>query len=309
MNPNGRAIRSASAEAEAKVARSRAELSVTLAALDDKLTSLTTRHLVEKGFNMIKDSLNNSDAFNRGLDAVRANPIPIALIGIGAAWLAASSTGVVDRLAQDQRVGAARRRIADMASDIGNRAGSMASDVAGRIGIVGASAERPLGETGNPIVDERGPQASSGWVHQMSDMAQGAVRSVRDSELVNRVGGFAGDGAGRIADQVTDAFDRNPLIVGAVGLMAGALIAALLPATRMEDEMLGSTRDQLWEKAETAGQDAITRVRDAATHAIDSATEAAATRVRETATQAVEAATEAATETIKGELGGSGSPR
>ena len=309
MNPTRRAIPSSAADAEAEIARTRAELAVTLNALDDKLTNLTTRHLVEKGFHMIKDSLNNSDAFNRGLDVVRANPIPIALIGIGAAWLAASSTGVIDRIAQDERVGAARRRIADAASDIGNRAGSVASDVAGRIGIGGSSAERPLGETGNPIVDERSRQASSGWVHQMSDMAQGAMRSVRDSALVNRVGGVAGNGAGRIADQVTDAFDRNPLIVGAVGLMAGALIAALLPATRMEDELLGSTRDQLWEKAETAGQEAITRVRDAATHAIDSATDAAATRVRETATQAVEAATEAATETIKGELGGSNSPR
>jgi hypothetical protein len=88
-------------------------------------------------------------------------------------------------------------------------------------------------------------------------------------------------------------------------MMAGALIAALLPATRFEDELLGSTRDELWDKAENAGQDAISRVRDAATHAIDSATDAAATRVRETATQAVEAATQAATETIKGDLGGS----
>ena len=58
------------------------------------------------------------------------------------------------------------------------------------------------------------------------------------------------------------------------------------------------------EKAEDAGQDAITRVRDAATHAIDSATDAAANRVRATATQVVEAATEAATDTLKGELGG-----
>jgi hypothetical protein len=305
MNPKHRPISSAAVEAETDVARTRADLAVTLHALDDKLTNLTTRHLVEKGFDMIKDTLNNSDAFNRGLDVVRANPIPIALIGIGAAWLAATSTGMVDRLAQDERVGAARRRIADAASDLGNRAGSMASDVAGRIGIGGSSTERPLGETGNPILDEQNRQPSSGWVHQMSDMAQGAVRSVRDSALVNRVGGVAGNGAGRIADQVTDAFDRNPLIVGAVGLMAGALIAALLPATRMEDELLGSTRDQLWEQAESAGQGAITRVRDAATHAIDSATDAAATRVRETATQAVEAATEAATETIKGELGGS----
>jgi len=92
--------------------------------------------------------------------------------------------------------------------------------------------------------------------------------------------------------------------LGAVGLLAGALIAALLPATRFEDELVGTTRDELWEKAEDAGQDAISRVRDAATHAIDSATDAAATRVRATATQVVEAATEAATDTIKGELGG-----
>jgi hypothetical protein len=309
MNRNGRAIPSAAAEAEAKVAHTRAELAVTLDALDDKLTNLTTRHLVEKGFNMIKDSLNNSDAFNRGFDVVRANPIPIALIGIGAAWLAATSTGVVDRIAENERVGAARRRIADVASDIGDRAGSAVSDMAGRIGIGGSPAERPLGQTGNPIVDEQNRQGSPGWVHQMSDMAQGAVRSVRDSTLVNRVGGFAGNGAGRVADQLTDAFERNPLIIGAVGLMAGGLIAALLPSTSMEDELLGNTRDQLWEKAETAGQEAITRVRDAATHAIDSATDAAATRVRETATQAVEAATEAATETIKGEIGGSNSPR
>src|ERR1044071_5912475 len=145
MNPKHRPISSAAVEAETDVARTRADLAVTLHALDDKLTNLTTRHLVEKGFHMIKDSLNNSDAFNRGLDVVRANPIPIALIGIGAAWLAASSTGVIDRIAQDERVGAARRRIADAASDIGNRAGSVASDVVGRIGIGGPSSERPPG--------------------------------------------------------------------------------------------------------------------------------------------------------------------
>jgi hypothetical protein len=303
MNPDPRATPTSPAEAEREVMRTRAELANTLEALDDKLTNFTTRNIVEKGFNMIKDTLNNSDAMNRGLDMVRTNPIPVALIGVGVAWIVASNTGVVDRIAQDERIGAARRRVADVASDLGNRAGSMASDVADRIGIGSSGTERPLGQTGNAIVDETGRDGSSGWVHQVSDMAQGAVRSVRDSSFVNR----AGDGAGRVADQLTDAFERNPLIVGAVGIMAGALIAALLPATRMEDELLGTTRDQLWEKAESAGQEAISKVRDAATHAIDSATDAAATRVRETATQAVEAATEAATDTIKGELGRSSS--
>lgn len=304
MNPADRAMPTSPAEAERDAAHTRVELAATLEALDLKLSNLTANHLVEKGFNMIRDSLNGSDGINRGLDAVRANPIPIALIGIGAAWLVASNTGVVDKIAQSERVGAARQRVADMASDIGNRAGSLASDVVGKVGIGGSGTERPLGETGNPLVDESGRGAASGWVHQASDMAQGAMRSVRDSSIVNRVGDFAGDGTARIADQLGDAFERNPLIVGAVGLLAGALIAALLPSTRMEDELLGSTRDQLWDKAETAGQDAISRVRDAATHAIDSATDAAATQVRDTATQAVEAAAEAATETLKSEAKG-----
>jgi hypothetical protein len=298
MNREDRATPTSPAEAERQAARTRVELADTLGALDDTLTNLTTRHLVEKGFNMIRDSLNNSDGLNRSLDIMRANPIPIALIGLGTAWLIASNTGVVDRIANDERIEAARRRVTDMASDLGNRAGSMASDMAGKIGMGGS--DRPLGQTGNPMIDESGGSGSSGWVHQASDMAQGAMRSVRDSTMINR----AGEGAGRIADQLTDAFERNPLVVGAVGLLGGALIAALLPATRLEDELVGTTRDQLWKQAEDAGQDAISRVRDAATHAIDSATDAAASRVRDTATQVVEAATEAATDTLKGELGG-----
>jgi hypothetical protein len=305
MNPHDRATPTSTAEAEREAARTRIELATTLDALHLKVSDMTTRHLVEKGFNMIRDGLNASDGINRSLDVVRANPIPIALIGIGAAWLVASNTGVVNRIAQSDRVEATRRRVADMASDLGDRAGALASEVAGRVRLGGSQNERPLGEVGNPLVDETGRGTSSGWVHQASDVAQGVIRSVRDSSIVNRVSDFAGDGAGRVADQLADTFERNPLIVGALGLMAGALIAALLPATKMEDELLGSTRDQLWAKAENAGQDAISRARDAATQAIDSVTDAAATRVRETATQAVEAASEAATETLKSELKGS----
>jgi hypothetical protein len=304
MNPADRAMPTSPAEAEREAAHTRVEIAATLEALDVKLSNLTTRHLVEKGLDMIRDSLNSSDGLNRSLDALRGNPIPIALIGIGAAWLVASNTGVVDKIVRGERVGAARQRVADLASDIGNRAGALASDVAGKVGIGGSGTERPLGETGNPLVDETSRSAAAGWVHQASDMAQGTMRSVRGSAIVNRVGDFAGDGAGRIADQLGDALERNPLIVGAVGLMAGALIAALLPSTRIEDELLGSTRDQLWQKAETAGQDAISRVRDAATRAIDSATDAAATRVRETATQAVEAATETLKSDLKGPSAG-----
>lgn len=269
------------AEVEQQIRRTRAELALTLDALDRKLTA---RHLVEKGLDMFKDSFNGNETLHRSIDMIRANPVPVALIGIGTAWLIASNTGVVDRIAQDERVEAARRRVSDLASDIGNRAGELASDVAGRVGLGGGAeggAERPLGHTGYPMVDQSGRGRGEGWMHQMTDMAQGALRSASDAVL-HRAGNYAGDGASRVADQVSTAFERNPLVVGAIGVMAGALVAALLPLTRFENELLGDTRDELWHKAEQAGEEAVARVRDAASQAAARAVDAAAGAAAET---------------------------
>jgi hypothetical protein len=274
------------ADIEREIGRTRNELATTLEALEHKLAA---RHLVEKGFDMFKDSLGNDFGVNRSLEFLRNNPVPIALIGIGAAWLIASNSGVVERIAQDERIDAARRRVTDLASDIGNRAGELASSVAERVGLsgdrsaAGAMSEQPLGHTGSPIVDqEAGRRSSNGWMHQMADMAQGAMRTARDSggAVLNRASSLAGDGAGRVADQFGDAFERHPLAIGAIGIMAGALLAALLPTTRLEDEWLGDTRDELWQRAEDAGREAVSRVREVAVRAADAAADAAAETVK-----------------------------
>lgn len=266
--------------AEREIARTRGELTLTLAALERKLAA---RYLIDEGLNMFKDTLGEDYGLHRGLEIVRNNPVPIALIGIGAAWLVATNTNAVDRIARDERVQTARRRVTGLASDIGNRAGEMATSAAQRIGIAGNGAgndaDRPLGHTGNPMIDQPGAGMSSdGWVHEVSDRAQGMLQSVRDSSgaVLDR----ASESAGRIADQVTDTFERHPLLIGAIGLMAGALIAALLPPSRTEDEWFGPSRDQLWNKAEEAGQETVTRVRDVAMRAADAAADAAAETIK-----------------------------
>ena len=262
--------------AEREIARTRDELSLTLAALERKLAA---RYLIDEGLDMIKDTLGEDYGLHRGLEIVRTNPVPIALIGIGAAWLLASNTNAVDRLARDERIQMARRRVTDLASDIGNRAGEMATSAAQRIGIAGNGADRPLGHTGNPMIDQSGAGMSSdGWVHEVSDRAQGMLQSARDSSgaMLDR----ASESAGRIADQVTDTFERHPLLIGAIGLMTGALIAALLPPSRTEDEWFGPSRDQLWNKVEEAGQETVTRVRDVAMRAADAAADAAAETIK-----------------------------
>ena len=266
------------ADVERDIARTRGELALTLAALERRLAA---RYLAEEGLKMLKDNLGDDYGVNRGLEFVRNNPIPVAMIGLGAAWLIATQTEAVDRIARDERIQAARRRVGDLASDLGNRAGEMASSAAQRIGVtgngVGNGADRPLGHTGNPMIDQSGSMGS-GWMHQVTDRAQGVVRSARDSggAVLDR----AGESAGRVADQVGDMFERHPLLIGAIGMLAGGLLAALLPSTRVEDEWFGPSRDQLWNRAEKAGEETVTRVRDVAMRAADAAADAAAQTVQ-----------------------------
>jgi hypothetical protein len=225
---------------------------------------------------------NANESLAQSLDAIRANPIPVALIGIGVAWLIANNTGMTDRVSHT--ASDMGHRIADTASDVSRRAGELATDAAKMVGIAGSD-DRALGHTGHPMVDRDG-EHGEGWVHQMSEQASGALRSARDTSgaLLHRVGNYAG------ADGVSDALERNPLILGAIGVMTGALIAALVPMSEVENDLLGGTRDELWQKAEDLGEEAVQRVRDAATEA---------------AVRAVDAATGAAVESVRqlGELG------
>jgi hypothetical protein len=230
---------------EQQIGQTRAELTLTINALEEKLAP---RHLVEKGFDMVNDSIAGTDALNRGVAVVRANPVPFALIAIGAAWLIASNTGVVERVAQDERVQAARRRAAEMANEVGNRAGEYASDIANRVGLAG---------------DSGAPGTSGGWIHHTADVAGDAVQSARDS-----------------GNALLDVVERNPLVVGGFGVLAGAVLAMLLPATRTENEWLGGLRDAVWQRAERAGQDAAAAVRTIAMNAADAAAEAASEMAR-----------------------------
>ena len=218
-----------------------------------------------------------NESLQRSMEVIRANPIPVALIGLGTAWLIANNTGMTDRVADT--AGDMSRRVAGTASDMGRRASDLATGAAQRVGLA-SSGDRALGHTGHPMVDRTGEQ-SEGWVHQASDQASGALRSARDSSsaILHRVGDYAGAGG------VSETFERNPLIIGAIGVMTGALIAALLPLSEVEDELLGETRDELWQRAEDLGEEAVQRAREAATEAavraVDAATGAAVESVRQ----------------------------
>ena len=202
---------------------------------------------------MITDSLKG----NAVGEVIQANRVPLTLIGIGVAWLVASNTGLADRVVNDERVQAARRRIGEFAGDIGIGGSSS--------GASGGQILGPDGETLTRTDSDRG----DGWVHQAAGAARGAISTVRDagSAVLDRAGA-AGDLANRATSQVTEKLSADPWLIGVAGLVAGAIFAAILPPTRMEQEYIGEARDGLWNKANELGHEAAEAVRELA----DSAT-------------------------------------
>lgn len=189
-------------------------------------------------------------------EVIQANKVPLTLIGIGIAWLVASNTGLADRVANDERVQGARRRIGELAGDIG--IGSTSEGASGQV----------LGPDGEPLTRSDSSRGN-GWVHQAAGAARGAITSVRDaSNAVLDRAGAATDLASRASSQVTEKVSTDPWLIGLAGLVAGALLAAVLPPTRIEQDYIGEARNGLWNKANELGHEAAEAVRELA----DSAT-------------------------------------
>jgi uncharacterized protein DUF3618 len=220
--------RKSAAEIEDEIRRTRAEIGLTLDAL---ASQLEPRQLVGKGIDMITESVRRNELVPTGIgETIHANRLPLALITAGFAWLVASNLAT---------------------------------------GGVKAEGDASPGE---PIPQPN--SRSSAWAHQAAGAARSALRSVHDTggAILERVEPYA-EYAGQVKEQARRAggslqatFERHPLLIGLVGLISGAAIAALLPATRREQEWVDKAREGLWNKAEEIGHEAAARVRDLAEH-------------------------------------------
>ncbi len=223
------------AEIETEIRRTRAELGLTLEALEYQLAP---RQLIEKGVDMITQSLKGNEGVWIDVgETVRANRIPLAVIGIGIAWLIAANLGI-------------------------------AGD--------GTEGEATASEMGAPHTTASGTASATDrngvWVHQAAGAARGAARSVREAAgtVLERAGEYA-EYARPATEQVRRAgrslrasVEQHPLLIGLAGLISGAALAALLPSTRREQDWVGEARGELWKKAEEIGHEAADRVRSLA---------------------------------------------
>ena len=80
-------------------------------------------------------------------------------------------------------------------------------------------------------------QAASEWGAAVSD------RTRRTGEAMGEAARQGRDMASRTGSAIVETLEQNPMLLGAVGLTAGVLLAALLPATAQEEALAAPLGD------------------------------------------------------------------
>jgi hypothetical protein len=121
--------------------------------------------------------------------------------------------------------------------------------------------------------ETRRNEVHDGNGHQTGERARELAHELGDRS--KRVASKARHGAEELTDGLRDGWDkvqrgwdrtvqREPLLLGVLGLAAGVAMAAWAPATETEDELLGSTSDRLKRRAATRGRERAEDLRERA---------------------------------------------
>jgi hypothetical protein len=286
-------------EVQREVQQSRADVEETLEAIQERLSP---GQVFEQVVDYMRSS-NGSDFLRNLGSVVRDNPVPIALVGTGLVWLMLSSSRSGRKEYDDED---------DQLQSYGeSRYGAELSEEAGQSAAWGESARETAREWSESArssarsVRDRARRLGASARHRVGETGEQLWHGARD------VGDRAGYYGRRVRRGFFDTLHEQPLVLGALGLAAGAALGAALPATEREDEWLGDSRDRLKERAKEVGWEQVERARATATAAYSAAreeaerqglsleggkaaAESAAETMRDKAKRVAEAATEAA---------------
>jgi hypothetical protein len=283
-------------ELRQEIEQTREELAETVEAIQEKLTP---RRLVASATDRVKNAATErvremvDTASQTAQQAARQSPVPLALIGIGAAWL----------LARSQRQSSPRgyvewREQRDYGREYGGeqtRDKTLYGDHDGH-GLIARIRHNPIPAALAGV--GLGWLALSGSSHSDDYIARGMSRhDVTSGESEGRSGqGISqtlADSAGHLtsrtreyASGTTDSMRRmmrrrqnqmqhmvqdNPLLVGAGALMLGVAFGMAVPESETENELMGDARDTMVERARELARDAAGQVQDAASSVADAA--------------------------------------
>jgi hypothetical protein len=184
-------------------------------------------------------------------EAIRENPLAAVLVGAGVFWMLFGSKVPAAASALSGAANAAGQTFADTGQTIVDAAGSAVADVSTRASSMAES----VASTAREAVRK----ANTGSEETVGATNEGLSKAWDAS--VETTSRFASETQQRLSESL----ERQPLLLGALGLAVGAAIASAIPRTAVEDEWMGSeasaVRDRLGHLAGDAKNFAMERGR------------------------------------------------
>jgi hypothetical protein len=292
-----------SREIRSEIDRTRENMDETFAALDSKLTPTQIGLEV---WNLFKGG--SSAGAGKLWRVARQHPMPAAVIGLGLGWLLVeSSKGDEARTGYDGRYRKYQSddyRTGDYAYSRNSYAGYDYEDESE--GRLSAARDKVTGTVKD--VADSAKNAVSGAADRVGDAADWTKEHALD--LGNRAKGQAQALKGRAKYQARRAktgfwqtLEENPLMVGAATLALGVIAGLAIPSTDKEDELMGETRDHLFEEVKEAGEQVLEKGKHMAEAVADKVKEEAQNQglTPESVVDKVKAVAKEATNTAKEE--------
>ncbi len=187
---------------------------------------------------------------------VKHNPLPVALVGAGLAWLMLGRNG--SSYGSDHNIEERYRASSDRLSDLDP-------------------------EFGEPSLKDKAAQAIDAAGNAFASAADSAVgtyesatRSASDiagrmSRGTDAISHRAGDVRRRTTEGLSRVIEEHPLVLGVVGLALGAVIGSALPGTKAEDRLAGNASADLKRRTTREMSEQADKAMDVAERAYDSA--------------------------------------
>ncbi|MEQ9639899.1 MAG: DUF3618 domain-containing protein [Alphaproteobacteria bacterium] len=329
---------------ESRLAHDRAALGETIDELQERLSP---GELMDKAIGYLKsDDVKDGakDMANKLVQIAKDNPLPLAVTGVGLAWLIASARSsssssapapasrpsaadyypwaedyaagheewVTELYAEDE---AALRRAQIAAGKVKREPQDDDGSFDARVTEAKASAlslQREAGEAADKFkarVDDHVRQTEAN-IADLRERAKSRARALRDEARsmgqqarakADELGGRARDTyhrgreaideqtrlmrdrAERAQERTSELYHAEPLVAGAIGVVAGALLGALIPTSRVEDRYISEHAQRLRKGAVNMATDAAKRVEGAAAEAARAAADAAEEKARQQA--------------------------
>jgi len=262
-------------ELRGDIEETRDEMSETIGAIQEKLRP---GHIVAQATDRVKQATMEGvrdmteSATETARDAMSSDAIPIAIMGIGAAWLLINrNANRGPRRARNQHYNYQWEREARNWRN--TSAGHQYSTATDDFGVSPASMH-DVRSTANDSASEGvyGGAGYSGSTYGSREYGAGAYRD-RDSDWTS--GRSAMDASRRTLRDTQSRVERmvrdNPLLVGAGAMLIGAALGLAVPETDVENEWMGEARDSVVDRAQQMASDAAQKVKDSAESVADAA--------------------------------------